>query len=227
MDSKFKLQQITKSVDITYPLINIILEYTAGLNNTKYKPVLNLNTGKLNWKINKYNKSTQLLNKMLQFKLNYPPLLIPILSGFLECNAIISCLSKYSNELFTQYEYMLEYERNGYTEYTYMCILFENNLDYDNEYNHQQNYIIKKCYVFRYYLPDPTFWIEKVDDVIWNDYGITLIINDVMDGWEGVWTFVANEWKFIINLPPEFLDLHINVEDEDFEEDWIDDNFDP
>ena len=40
-----KLQQITKPVDITYPLINIILEYNAGLNNTKFKPVLDLNTG--------------------------------------------------------------------------------------------------------------------------------------------------------------------------------------
>jgi len=220
------MEIINKSVDITYPLVNIILEYNAGLNNTKFKPVLDHNTGKLNWKINKYNKSTKILNKMLQFKLNNPPLLIPILCGFLECNAIINCLSKCMNELFTQYEYMLEYERNGYIEYTYICILFSNNITNDYEFNSQENYIVKKCYVFRDYLPDPTFWIKKVDDIIWNTYGITLIINDINDGWTGEWTFISNEWKFIINLPLEFLDQ--NLEDDPNEmDDEFNDDFDP
>jgi hypothetical protein len=61
-----------------------------------------------------------------------------------------------------------------------------------------------QSYVFREYLPDPTFWATNIKDIIWNDYGITLIHNDYIGGWEGEWILVNNEWKFNIVLPNNF-----------------------
>lgn len=202
--------------------INIILAYLSGLTNKKWKPVLNVSTGKLNWKVNNFNKATKKIEECLKFKLENPPQFIPLLCGHLSCDAVIFCLKKKGIE-----KYLLQYDRNGYEEDAIINI---------SEYLSNSGYIVKS-YIFREYLPDPSFWISEIKDLIWNDYGITLILNDHMDGWHGDWNFVNNEWRFIINLPVEYLHQnHWNNNwndwndpfnnDNDNDNDY-DDNYDP
>ena len=198
------------NIFIPYPIVNIILSYAAGLNNMKWKPLLDHKTGKLKWNINNHNQATVKIENILKFKLENPPFNIPLLCGFLSCNAKVSILKKekipnYINNNYTYNEcmYLLEYERDGFEEQAMITVLKTNNDDY---------IILKDCktknYIFRDYLPDPTFWISKIKGIIWNNYGLTIIINDHIDGWSGEWMFVdiENVWRFHIDLPDEFFD---------------------
>jgi hypothetical protein len=203
--------------------INIILAYLSGLTNKKWKPILNSCTGKLSWKVNNFNKATVKIEECLKFKLENPPKIIPLLCGHLSCDAVIFCLKKKGIE-----KYLLQYERNGFEEDAIINI---------SDYLSNSGYTIKS-YLFREYLPEPCFWVTQIKDFIWNDYGITLILNDVIDNWPGDWNFINNEWRFIINLPEEYINhpnYHNNWDnwenqydtdsDNDYEE--YDDNDDP
>jgi hypothetical protein len=201
--------------------INIIFAYLSGLNNKKWKPVLNESTGKLYWKVNNFNKSTIKIEECLKFKIKNPPLIIPLLCGHLSCDALLICIKKRGIN-----KYLLQYQRNGYDEDAIISI---------DDFLNNSGFKLKS-YLFRDYLPDPSFWISEIKDLIWNDYGITLILNDQMDGWFGEWTFIENQWRFIIDLPEEFLhqnqDLNLNqnnLEDwnDMFDEQEDDDNYDP
>ena len=196
--------EIMNKIFLPYPVINIILSYSAGLNNMKWTPLVDHQTGKLKWNINKHNQSTLKIENVLKFKLQNPPYLIPLLCGSFSCDALLTMLSKKNDIKYKYYNYiwyMLEYERNGFTEQAIFSV-------YKNE---DDSYIIfnkNNNYLFRDYLPDPSFWISNIKGIIWNDYGITLIIMDNMDGWHGDWIYLENEWRFNIELPPEFLDLN-------------------
>jgi hypothetical protein len=176
-------------------IINIILAYLSGLTNKKWKPVLNEITGKLYWKVNNFNKATIKIEECLKFKLEHPPQLIPLLCGHLSCDALIMCIKNKGIQ-----KYLLHYERNGYEEDAIISI---------NDYITNSGLKLKS-YLFREYLPEPSFWISEIKDFIWNDYGITFILNDQIDGWPGEWIFTNNEWRFIINLDEEYLHQNWN-----------------
>lgn len=205
----------TNNIYLPDSIINIIFEYMAGLNNLKWKPVINENTGKLLWKMNKYNKSTKCIENILKFKLQNPPQIIPLLCGHLSCDAIIMCIKKKVIE-----KYLLQYQRNGFDEDAIISV---------NSYIYNSGFKLKS-YLFREYLPDPTFWISEITDIIWNNYGITLIINDNIDGWNGDWQYINNDWRFVINLPEDY--LHQEQNNWDNWDNWEDplendDNYDP
>jgi len=189
------------NIQIPYPIINKIFEYISGLNNRKWNPLLDPTTGKLKWKLNKYNLSTKKINDLLKFKLENPPIIKSLLFKFLSCNASLKLLKKtdLTGFLYTKLNYLIEYERNGFSEQAMVSILK----------NKEENYIIlckKESYLFRDYLPEPTFWISNIDDIIWNNYGVTLIVYDHYDGWEGDWIYLDNRWIFNIELSEDFLD---------------------
>jgi hypothetical protein len=207
------------SLFIPYPIINIILEYLSGLNNRKWKPVVDIDTGSLKWNINKYNKVTIKIESILQFKLNNPPIMIPILCGHVSCIGLLTLIEQEpfdsdSSRIYNS-TYLLEYDRQGFTEEALISIW----KDKEDEKIIVKNY---KNYLYRDYLPDPSFWITSITGLIWNDYGITLILNDNIDGWFGEWNYVNNEWRFIVDLPPEF----IEEDDNQWDNEW-DDEFDP
>ena len=152
-------------------------------------------------KLNKYNLSTKKINDLLKFKLENPPLIKSLLFKFLSCNASLKLLKKtdLTGFLYTKLNYLIEYERNGFSEQAMVSILK----------NKEDNYIIlckKESYLFRDYLPEPTFWISNIDGIIWNNYGVTLIAYDHYDGWEGDWIYLDNRWIFNIELSEDFLD---------------------
>ena len=199
------------NIDLPYPIINKIFEYLSGLNNRKWQPLLDHKTGKLKWKMNTCNQATQKIEKMLKFKLENPPLIIPLLYKFLSCNASLKLLKK-SNlplySLYTKSNYLVEYERNGFSEQAMISILK----------NEEDDYIIlckEGSYIFRDYLPEPAFWITKIDGIIWNNYGITFIVYEHYDGWQGNWNYLNNHWIFNIELPEDFLEEEEEQEEND------------
>ena len=201
------------SLLIPYPIINIILEYMSGLNNRKWKPVLDIDTGSLKWNINKYNNVTMKIGKILQFKLNNPPIMIPILCGHVNCLGLLTLIEQETFDFSRYYnsKYLLEYDRQGFTEEAIISIWKDKE---DGQIIAKKD----KNYLYRDYLPDPSFWISTIIGLIWNDYGITLILNDNIDGWFGEWNYINNEWRFIIELEEE---------DENQWDDEFGDDFDP
>lgn len=203
------------SLLIPYPIINIILEYMSGLNNRKWKPVLDIDTGSLKWNINKYNNVTMKIGKILQFKLNNPPIMIPILCGHVNCLGLLTLIEKETFDFSRYYnsKYLLEYDRQGFTEEAIISIW----KDKEDGQIIAKNY---KNYLYRDYLPDPSFWITSITGLIWNDYGITLILNDNIDGWFGEWIYINNEWRFIIELEEELIEEDDNQWDDEFGDDF-------
>ena len=119
--------------------------------------------------------------------------------------------------MLNEFLYLLEYERNGFEEQSMIRVLK----------NEDATYVIFKPrsnYIFRDYLPDPNFWISTITGIIWNNYGITLIINDHINGWSGEWSFINNQWNFIIDLPDDLPDL-IEPDENQWDDEWAEDNF--
>ena len=185
------------NMNIPYDILNIIFQFYAELGNRKWKLILDPIKGKPKWNINKYNKSTTKIQKILQLKIENPPTNIRLLYNSLECIAIFTLIKKIGDD--NRIKLLLDYKRNGYDESCYISLWKNKDFYSDGLFINDL-----QSYVFREYLPDPTFWATNIKDIIWNDYGITLIHNDYIGGWEGEWILVNNEWKFNIVLPNNF-----------------------